>query len=145
MIGKDENSEGDSFFVKDFYDFVLNENYNLNIEIENAEKGEVKEEDKKAVRVLGKNQEFLQNLSRHPFLWDSKRKMLFLSDFSNYIETYLDDFKIKKLESYAKDYQIIETPWTRHLDSTFVTFMLYLGERNKSVQEVRFQFNKRLD
>jgi hypothetical protein len=56
MIGKDENSEGDSFFVKDFYDFVLNENYNLNIEIENVEKGEIKEEDKKAMRVLGKNQ-----------------------------------------------------------------------------------------
>lgn len=33
----------------------------------------------------------------HPFLWDSKRKILFLSDFSNYIETHIDDQKVKKL------------------------------------------------
>jgi hypothetical protein len=43
--------------------------------------------------------------------------MLFLSDFSNYLETYLDDTKIKKLENYAKDYQIIDNPWTKHLDA----------------------------
>lgn len=43
--------------------------------------------------------------------------MLFLSDFSNYLETYLDDIKIKKLETYAKDYQIIDNPWTKNLDS----------------------------
>ena len=145
MISKEENSDGDSFFVKDFYDFVLNENYNLNIEIDNADKGEIKDEDKKATRVLGKNHEFLQNLSCHPFLWDSKRKMLFLSDFSNYIETYLDDFKIRKLESSSRDYQIIDTPWTKHLDIAFVIFRLNLGEINQSVQKVRLQLSKRLD
>ena len=93
--------------------------------MDNADKGEIKEEDKKAVRVLGKNHEFLQKLSCHPFLWDSKRKMLFLSDFSNYIETYLDDYKIKKFESSSRDYQIIDTPWTKHLDLAFVFFMLF--------------------
>ncbi len=59
--------------------------------------------------------------------------MLFLSDFSNYVETYLDDFKLKKLESYAKDYQIIDTPWTKHLDIAFVIFDLILGERSESI------------
>ena len=122
MISKEENNEGDSFFVKDFYDFVLNENYNLNISIETADKGEVKDEEKKATRVIGKNHDFLFNLVCHPFLWDSKRKMLFLSDFSNYIETYLDDYKIRKLESYARDYEIIDNPWTKHLDISFVIF-----------------------
>lgn len=33
----------------------------------------------------------------HPFLWDSKRKILFLTDFSNYIETHIDEAKVKKL------------------------------------------------
>ncbi len=51
MISKEENSDGDSFFVKDFYDFVLNENYNLNIQIDNTDKTEIKSEDKKTTRV----------------------------------------------------------------------------------------------
>lgn len=125
MIGKEENNDDESFFVRDFYDFVLNENYNMNIEIINGEKSDVKEEEKKTTRVIGTNHEFLFQLGCHPFLWDSKRKMLFLSDFSNYIETYLDDYKLKKLESYARDYQIIDTPWTKHLDISFVNFILF--------------------
>ena len=36
MIIKNENSVEENFFVRDFYDFVLNENYSLNIEIEKA-------------------------------------------------------------------------------------------------------------
>ena len=32
----------------------------------------------------------------------------------------MDDSKIKKLESYARDYQIIDTPWSRQLDKEFV-------------------------
>lgn len=34
MITKNETTVEENFFVRDFYDFVLNENYNLNIEIE---------------------------------------------------------------------------------------------------------------
>lgn len=49
----------------------------------------------------------------HPFLWDSKRKILFLTDFSNYIETHIDDTKVKKFESHAKDYNVIKTPWIK--------------------------------
>jgi hypothetical protein len=56
---------------------------------------------------------FFTEILDHPFLWDSKRKMLFLTDFSNYIETYIDDYKVKKLETHAKDYKIIKTPWIK--------------------------------
>ena len=56
----------------------------------------------------------------HPFLWDSKRKILFLSDFSNYIETHIDDQKVKKLESHAKDYNVIKTPWIKEFHFLFV-------------------------
>ena len=92
--------------------------------MEIKEHKEIGEEERKIVRKYGANHQFLNQLLCHPFLWDSKRKMLFLLDFSNYTQTYLDDFKIKKLESYAKDYQIIDMPWTKHLDNSFVNFYL---------------------
>ena len=58
----------------------------------------------------------------HPYLWDSKRKILFLSDFSNYIETHIDESKVKKLESHAKEYNVIKTPWIKEFHFTFVQY-----------------------
>lgn len=57
--------------------------------------------------------------------------MLFLSDFSNYIETYIDDSKVKKLETSAKDYNIIPLPWIREFHPQFVIkyFIIVEGDQ----------------
>ena len=64
--------------------------------------------------------QMFKDILDHPFLWDSKRKIMFLSDFSNYIETHIDEVKVKKLESHAKDYKVIKTPWIKEFHFLFV-------------------------
>jgi uncharacterized secreted protein with C-terminal beta-propeller domain len=66
--------------------------------------------------------QMFKDILDHPFLWDSKRKIMFLSDFSNYIETHIDEAKVKKLESHAKDYNVIKTPWIKEFHFLFVRF-----------------------
>lgn len=65
-------------------------------------------------KAVGHTHELLfKEVLEHPFLWDSKRKILFLADFSNYIETHLDEQRLFRMERYAKDYKIIKPNWIR--------------------------------
>jgi hypothetical protein len=65
-------------------------------------------------KAIGHTHELLfTEVLEHPFLWDSKRKILFLADFSNYIETHLDDYRLSRLEKHAKEYRIIKPNWIK--------------------------------
>ena len=65
----------------------------------------------------------------HPFLWDSKRKMLFLADFSNYVETHLDEARLYRMERHAHEHRIIRPNWIKEFHSVFVCSSLSRHQR----------------
>jgi hypothetical protein len=70
---------------------------------------------------VGHTHELLFNeVLEHPFLWDGKRKILFLADFSNYIETHLDEQRLGRLEKHAREYRIIRPNWIKEFHAIFV-------------------------
>ena len=67
----------------------------------------------------------LEGLSNHPFIWDSKQKMLYLCEFSNYLETYIDDHKVMKMEAHCRKLSIIPLPWIRNIHPQMVQIVLF--------------------
>ena len=78
--------------------------------------------------TLNPNNASLQGLSSHPYLWDSKQKMLYICEFSNYLETCIDDYKVNKMESHCRKLYIIIFPWSRSLHPTMVFYQAILVE-----------------
>ncbi len=61
----------------------------------------------------------------HPFLWSVNKKINFICEFSNYIETYFDPIKVEKMEEYVKNNAIIHKPWIRRLHPNFVIYFIF--------------------
>lgn len=57
----------------------------------------------------------LNSVENHLYFWDSHKKLAFINEFSNYMETHLDDEKVKKFELTSKEIHAIHLPWSSQL------------------------------
>lgn len=60
----------------------------------------------------------LKDISNHFYFWDISRKLAFVNEFSNYMETFLEDEKVKKLEEFSQSNGIITYPWSKQFHRT---------------------------
>lgn len=52
-------------------------------------------------------------INDHLFFWNDSKNLAFINEFSNFMETHLDDEKVKKFETAAKDSSAIPSPWSK--------------------------------
>lgn len=60
----------------------------------------------------------LKDIAGHFYFWDISKKLSYVNEFSNYMETFLEDEKVKKLEEFSQSNGLITYPWSHQLHKT---------------------------
>ena len=69
----------------------------------------------------------LSTVSSHLFFWEDSQILDFINEFSNYMETHLDDEKVKKFELASQILKRFHYPGRMNYLKTFSMISLILG------------------